>query len=255
MAKARKSTGKNSQRKESERKKSQRKESQRKSKDTVVSQDPASSTEQAGAAGPVTEDVTVVDFWFDPRCPWAWLTSRWILDVEKVRPVKTIFHVMSLSVLNQGRDLGDSYRQSMDHGWAAVRVALGVERQFGPEQLAAFYTAIGTRIHVQQEGQGRDTISAALADIGLPPELVELGDTGENDDALRASHDAGMDPVGYEVGTPVLHVQGRAFFGPVFSPRPHGEEAGRVFDGVIALAGYPGFFELKRTRDVDPIFD
>ena len=204
---------------------------------------------------PVTEDVTVVDFWFDPKCPWAWLTSRWILDVEKVRPVKTVFHVMSLSVLNKGRDLGEEYRKSMDEGWAAVRVALAVEREFGSEQLSAFYTAIGTRFHVHQESQDRDTISAALADLGLPPELVELGDTGDNDDDLRASHHAGMDAVGYKVGTPVLHVQGQAFFGPVFSPRPHGEEAGRVFDGVVALAGYPGFFELKRTRDVGPIFD
>lgn len=215
----------------------------------------AAPDEQVSVAERVTEDVTVVDFWFDPICLWAWLTSRWILDVEKVRPVKTIFHVMSLSVLNQGRDLDEEYRQGMDQAWAPVRVALGVERQFGSEQLAAFYTAIGTRIHVQQEERGRDVISAALADLGLPPELVELGDTGNNDDDLRASHHAGMDPVGYDVGTPVLHVGGHAFFGPVFSPRPHGEEAGRVFDGVLALAAYPGFFELKRTRDVGPIFD
>jgi hypothetical protein len=245
MAKGKKSKGKDS----------EHKGSKRRSRNQVVAPDTASTAEPHNGSDPVTQDVSVVDFWFDPMCPWAWLTSRWILEVEKVRPVKTIFHVMSLSVLNQDRDLDENYRRSMDQGWAAVRVALAVERQFGPEQLAAFYTAIGTRIHVQQEGRGRDTISAALADLGLPPELVEMGDTGDNDDALRASHHAGMDPVGYEVGTPVLHVHGHAFFGPVFSPRPHGEEAGRVFDGVMALAGYPGFFELKRTRDVGPIFD
>ena len=196
-----------------------------------------------------------VDFWFDPICPWAWMTSRWMLEVEKVRPVKTVFHVMSLSVLNDGRDLPQGYRDMLDVGWAPVRVALGVGERYGQEQLRAFYTAIGTRIHPQQQGFGRDTVEAALRDVGLPLELADLGDVGDNDDALRASHHAGMDPVGYDVGTPVIHVGDVAFFGPVMSPAPKGEEAGTVFDGVRALASYPGFFELKRTRTVGPIFD
>jgi hypothetical protein len=199
--------------------------------------------------------VTTVDFWFDPRCPWAWLTSRWMLEVEKVRPVKTVFHVMSLSVLNQGRDLDENYQKGLDSGWAPVRVALAVEEQYGQEQLAAFYTAVGTRVHPRQEELNRATLEAALVDVGLPPELAEAGETGDNDDALRASHHAGMDPVGMDVGTPVIHVGGVAFFGPVISPTPRGEEAGRMFDGVLQLASYPGFFELKRTRTVGPIFD
>jgi hypothetical protein len=199
--------------------------------------------------------LTTVDFWFDPRCPWAWLTSRWMLEVEKVRPVKTVFHVMSLSVLNQGRDLGEEQQKRNDAGWAPVRVALAVEEQYGQEQLAAFYTAVGTRVHPQREELNRGTLEAALADVGLPPELAEAGETGDNDDALRASHHAGMDPVGMDVGTPVIHVGGVAFFGPVISPTPRGEEAGRMFDGVQQLASYPGFFELKRTRTVGPIFD
>lgn len=198
---------------------------------------------------------TTVDFWFDPICPWAWMTSRWMLEVERVRPVKTAFHVMSLSVLNDGRDLTEDYRATMDEGWAPVRVALAVDEQHGQEQLAAFYTAIGTRMHLGQEGSGRDTVEAALTDVGLPRELADRGETDDHDDALRASHRAGMDPVGYEVGTPVIHVGDVAFFGPVMSPAPQGEEAGRVFDGVLAMAAYPGFFELKRTRTVDPIFD
>jgi len=135
-----------------------------------------------------------------------------------------------------------------------VRVALGIEERYGAEQLAAFYTAIGTRIHLGREGKGRETIEGALADLGLPAELADLGETDEHDEALRASHHAGMDLVGYEVGTPVIHVGDVAFFGPVISPAPKGEEAGRVFDGVLALASYPGFFELKRTRTNDPIF-
>jgi hypothetical protein len=206
-------------------------------------------------AEPTPVETTTVDFWFDPLCPWAWLTSRWILDVETVRPVKTTFHVMSLSVLNSGRELSESYQRTMDEGWGPVRVALAVGEQYGQEQLAAFYTAIGTRIHEGKQGLGRDTILGALADVGLPPELADRADIGDHDDTLRASHHAGMAPVGDDVGTPVIHVNGAAIFGPVFSPRPKGEEAGRVFDAVVALATFPGFFELKRTRNVPPIFD
>ena len=227
---------------------------------TQVKQKVAKVKDQAVVAAseitsPLVQPSTTVDFWFDPMCPWAWMTSRWMLEVEKVRPVKTIFHVMSLSVLNDGRELSEKYRVSMDNGWAPVRVSLAVGEQYGQEQLAAFYTALGTRVHPKQEGLTRETVQAALADVGLPPELIELGDTGENDDALRASHHAGMDPVGYEVGTPVIHVNGVAFFGPVLTPAPKGEEAGRIFDGVLALASYPGFYELKRTRTQGPIFD
>jgi hypothetical protein len=172
-----------------------------------------------------------------------------------VRPVRTVFHVMSLSVLNQGRDLGEDYQRRSDAGWAPVRVALAVEQQYGQEQLSAFYTAVGTRVHPQHQELDRGTLEAALADVGLPPELADAGDTGDNDDALRASHHAGMDPVGMDVGTPVIHVGGVAFFGPVISPIPTGEQAGAMFDGVLQLASYPGFFELKRTRTVGPIFD
>ncbi len=212
---------------------------------------------QVNGAGPVKggTEAQTVDFWFDPICPWAWMTSRWMLEVERVRPVKTVFHVMSLSVLNDGRDLDEGYRTLLDQGWAPVRVALAVEQQYGQEQLRAFYTAIGTRIHPGQEGFGRDTIEAALNDVGLPTTLADAGDTGDNDEALRVSHHAGMDAVGYDVGTPVIHVGDVAFFGPVMSPAPKGEEAGKVYDGVVALAAYEGFFELKRTRAVGPIFD
>ena len=204
---------------------------------------------------PTVAETTAVDFWFDPMCPWAWLTSRWILDVETVRPVKTTFHVMSLSVLNSGRDHSESYQRRLDEGWGPVRVALAVGEQYGQEQLSAFYTALGTRIHEGKQGRGRDTILDALADVGLPPELADRADTGDYDDDLRASHHAGMAPVGDDVGTPVIHVNGSAIFGPVFSPRPRGEEAGRAFDAVVALTSTSGFFELKRTRNVAPSFD
>jgi hypothetical protein len=210
---------------------------------------------EALAASTSVPPTSVVDFWFDPTCPWAWLTSRWMLEVEKVRPVKTLFHVMSLSVLNQDRDIPEEYRTRMDAAWAPARVALGVGEQYGQEQLAAFYTALGTRFHPRQEDNSRGTLEAALTEVGLPPEMADLGDTGENDDALRRSHNAGMDAVGVDVGTPVLLINGSAIFGPVMSPSPVGEEAGRIFDAVLELTSYAGFFELKRSRTADPIFD
>jgi hypothetical protein len=204
---------------------------------------------------PARQESSTVDFWFDPRCPWAWLTSRWMLEVETVRPVKTFFHVMSLSVLNEHKEMCEDARDSLNQGWAPVRVAQGVGEHCGQEQLATFYTAVGTRIHDRDEGLGRDTLLGALVDCGLPQDLVELGYTGDHDDALRQSTWEGMNLVGLDVGTPVISVNGYAFFGPIFTPRPKGEEAGRVWDGVLALASYPGFYELKRTRDDGPIFD
>ncbi|MGY4720014.1 mycothiol-dependent nitroreductase Rv2466c family protein [Naumannella cuiyingiana] len=197
-----------------------------------------------------------VDLWFDPICPWAWMTSRWLLEVEKVRPITVRFHVMSLSVLNEGRDdLPEQYRELMKSGWGPVRVCIAIEQQYGPEKLAEFYTAIGTRIHPGQEGRGPEVIEAALADVGLPADLVRYADSDELDEALRASHHEGMDPVGDEVGTPVIRINGKSLFGPVISPAPKGETAGRLFDGVELVTAYDGFFELKRTRTVDPIFD
>nr|NLI51725.1 DsbA family protein [Propionibacterium sp.] len=195
-----------------------------------------------------------VDFWFDPICPWTWITSRWLLEVEKVRDVRATFHVMSLAVLNEGRDLPDDYRALMDQAWRPARVALAVERDHGQDALRAFYTALGTRFHPRDEPRDRATVEAALADCGLPAGLAAAGETDADDDALRASHRAGMEPVGEDVGAPILHVNGLALFGPVISPAPTGEAAGDLFDGFVKVTAYPGFFELKRTRTVGPIF-
>jgi protein-disulfide isomerase-like protein with CxxC motif len=196
-----------------------------------------------------------VDFWFDPTCPWAWMTSRWMLEVEKVRDVHTVFHVMSLAVLNEGRDLPDDYRQMMDQAWGPVRVSLAVEEGYGPEKLREWYTAIGTHFHNEGGPRTRETIEAALAEVGLPVDLADRADTDAFDEAPRASHHEGMDPVGDEVGTPVIRINGMSLFGPVISPAPKGEAAGDLFDGFVKVTAYPGFFELKRTRTVGPIFD
>ncbi|MFC4857012.1 disulfide bond formation protein DsbA [Actinophytocola glycyrrhizae] len=206
------------------------------------------------------QNVTVADTWVDPRCPWAWITTNWLLEVERLRSVELRFHIMSLSVLNEGREVPEKYRRGMIEGWAPVRVCIAAEQDHGPAALRALYIAMATRIHDEEGGLGRDMMLGALADARLPAGLIEAAEDTDYDKALRVSHHAGMDPVGAEVGTPVIHVPGPggevvAFFGPVLSPAPRGEAAARLWDGVLAVAGTDGFFELKRNRNRDPIFD
>jgi 2-hydroxychromene-2-carboxylate isomerase len=199
---------------------------------------------------------TVVDFWFDPICPWAWIASRWILEVEKVRPVTPRWHVMSLSVLNSDKDsISDSYRELMATGWGPVRICIAAEQQYGPEVLGRLYTALGTRFHLEKAPRERATYEAALKEAGLPVSLADAAESTEYDEALKASHKDGMDRVGYDVGTPVISVNGTSVFGPVVSPIPRGEAAAKLWDGVLLIAGTDGFFELKRSRTRDPIFD
>jgi hypothetical protein len=195
--------------------------------------------------------------WFDPSCPWAWITSRWLLEVERVRDVEVRFHVMSLNVLNEHKDPAPSYRERLADGWGPVRVLIAAEKRYGPSVLRDLYTAIGTRVHVHKEGRDQAMLAAALADAGFDPTLAAEATSTEYDQRLRESHAEGMAPVGDDVGTPVLHVPGAdgatvAFFGPVVTPTPGGEAAGRLWDGVLLVAGTEGFFELKRTRDRRP---
>jgi protein-disulfide isomerase-like protein with CxxC motif len=198
---------------------------------------------------------TDVDFWFDPLCPWAWIASRWIKEVEQVRPVAVRWHVMSLAVLNENNaELPEQYREFMKTAWGPVRVCIAAEQKFGPEVLGPLYTALGTRFHDEKAERDRATYEAALAEAGLPLELADAADSTEYDQALRASHADGIDRVGYEVGTPIISVLGTSIFGPVVSPIPRGEAAAKLWDGVLLVAGTDGFFELKRSRTRDPIF-
>ncbi|MEU1586080.1 DsbA family protein [Micromonospora sp. NPDC005710] len=208
----------------------------------------------------MTERVTA-DMWFDPACPWAWITSRWLLEVEQVRDVDIRFHVMSLAVLNDGREeLPEEYKEFLKTAWGPVRICIAAEQLHGNEVLRPLYTALGTRIHLQKQERGPELYVAALTEVGLDPALAAAADSTDYDEALRASHEAGMRPVGQDVGTPVVHAPGPdgtpvAFFGPVITPAPKGEAAGRLWDGVLLVAGTPGFYELKRTREQGPIFD
>ena len=198
---------------------------------------------------------TVADFWFDPLCPWAWISSRWILNSAEVRDVDVQWHVMSLAYLNSGRDdLPEEYRKLLASAWGPVRVVVAAEQAHGPEVVLPLYTALGTRRHIDGAELDRDTVLAALADVGLPAELADAMDTDAYDEAVKASHHLGMDQVGMDVGTPVIAVEGVAFFGPVVTPAPKGEAAGRLWDGVLLVAGTPGFYELKRTRTEAPDF-
>jgi hypothetical protein len=212
-------------------------------------------TDNAGNAGKDT-----ADFWFDPLCPWAWITSRWMLEVEKVRDIHTQWHVMSLAILNADRQgLSDDYKERMARAKGPVRVCIAAREMKGQEILLPLYTALGNRIHVQ--GWGRDEekreqiVPDALAELGLPASLLEAAQSEQYDEALAASHYAGMEPVGDDVGTPVIHYNGQAIFGPVVTPAPKGEAAGRLWDGVLLCTGTDGFYELKRTRTGRPSFE
>ncbi len=195
---------------------------------------------------------TRVDFWFDPVCPFAWATSRWVLEVHKVRPIEVVWNIMSLAVLNEGRDGKHGKPDSVS--WGPVRVIIAAAQAHGDEVIGKLYSAMGELLHQEKVSDYAEVICRALETTGLPAELAAYAKVTDVDEALRASHEAGISQVGQDVGTPVMAVNGTAFFGPVITRVPTGEEAGKLFDATVVLAAYPYFFELKRSRTERPQF-
>jgi 2-hydroxychromene-2-carboxylate isomerase len=200
-----------------------------------------------------------VQFWFDPLCPWAWITSRWMLEVEKVRPVRTDWRIMSLAYLNliqhEGKGLTEEYLEGMKKAWGPIRVVAAAAQQRGQDILGPLYTAIGTRLHNEGRRQDPQVIPDALAEVGLPASLAGAAESDEFDQLIKDSHNEAFDEVGIDVGTPVIRIAGSTIFGPVITPIPRGEAAGKLWDGVALVTATDGFFELKRTRDRKPSFD
>ncbi|KGF21129.1 disulfide bond formation protein DsbA [Corynebacterium tuscaniense] len=198
-----------------------------------------------------------VTFWFDVSCPFCWLTSRWVKEVEKVRDISVDWVPMSLSVLNDGRDLPTDYASKMEANWGPARVFAKVKAE-APEKIDELYTAMGTLIHPGGEsgkqgyGAYDAVIAQALEQVGLDASFASVANSDSFDAQLRTYHQSAMDEVGDEVGTPVIKLGDNAFFGPVITRVPTGEEAGELFDHAIGLASYPYFFELKRSRTEDP---
>jgi 2-hydroxychromene-2-carboxylate isomerase len=195
-----------------------------------------------------------VRMWFDPACPWAWMTSRWLMEVEKVRDISLTWSVMSLAVLNEKRDLGEDYGELMDRSWGPVRVVIAAAQVHGDKVVKPLYDAMGTRIHPGGMKDYDQVVTESLEECGLPPELAKAAHQKKYDAALRRSHKEGISLVGTDVGTPVISVNDVAFFGPVVTPAPRGAAAGKLWDGCVLVAGTPGFYELKRSRTLGPIF-
>jgi len=195
------------------------------------------------------------EFWFDPICPWAWMTSRWILEVRKVRPVNVKWNLFSLSHLNRDKELSDEYKSKLIKSWQTTRVIAAAQRLKGDEITLPLYTAISSRIHIGKREIELSLFEEALSEIGLPIDLAKSAEDESLNQIVIESHERGIKLVGNDVGTPIISVNGTAFFGPVISPAPKGEEAGKLWDGVLGVASYPGFFEIKRSRTVGPIFD
>jgi 2-hydroxychromene-2-carboxylate isomerase len=205
--------------------------------------------------------MSTVEQWFDPMDPWSWVVSRWLLEVEQVREIDLRFRVMSVSVVNDDREIPEQYHDApeaylerMRAAWGPVRVATAAAEQLGPKVLRDLYTALGKRIHEQGDKDFPAVIEAALSELGLPAELAEFATADKVDDQVRASTRAAMDAVGIEIGTPIVRIDGAAFFGPVVSKIERGEDAGRLFDALATLASFPHVSEVKRTRISEPDF-
>ena len=195
------------------------------------------------------------EFWFDPLCPWAWMTSRWILEVEKVRDIEVRWNLFNLAYLNRNKEVSEEYKAKLINSWLCTRVIAAAQKLNGDSITLPLYTAISSRIHLNKMEINEQLFKDALIEVGLPESLSAAMNDESLDAIIIESHERGIKLVGNDVGTPIIAIEGTAFFGPVISPAPKGEEAGKLWDGVVGVASYPGFFEIKRSRNVGPIFD
>jgi 2-hydroxychromene-2-carboxylate isomerase len=193
-----------------------------------------------------------VPSWFDPLCPWAWITSRWLLEVAKVQPVGADWRIMPLAYLHleqrQGESPTEEYRALVERAWGPVRACAADAEHAGDQVLAGLYTAIGTRLHNQRRRDDPAVLTEALAEVGLPEPLAAAVTSTQFDQRVEQPHHQAFDEVGLDAGTPLLRIRGTVLFGPVITPTPRGKAAGQLWDGVVLIAGTDGFFELKRSR-------
>jgi hypothetical protein len=190
----------------------------------------------------------------DPACPFAWITSRWLMEVARQRPVQLGFRVMSLSVINEHKDLEPWYREFNDRAWAAARVCSAAAESHGEAILNELYPALGRRIHDRGETRLPRVIDAALAEVGLPAGLAAAAGDDQFDAAMRASTRRAQELVGEDLGTPTVQIDDAAFFGPVLTSVPRGAEALRIFEGARLLAGSGAVSEMKRARTAELSF-
>lgn len=182
------------------------------------------------------------------------MTSRWVDEVAKHRPLEVTWRIMSLAVLNENQDVPESYKAFFPRALRYTRLVAAVSELEGPQWVKPLYDELGERIHPGGSKNPDEVIPAALAALGLNADYGKYSDSDEYDEQMRSSHFDGIGRVGEDVGTPVIAVNGVAFFGPVISPAPTGQQALTLWDGVVAAASYEGFFELKRSRTRDPQF-
>jgi len=184
-------------------------------------------------------------------------------EVMAIRDVQVEWNVMSLAILNEGQEVPPEYAEAMAAAWGPVRVCIAAELGYAAERpgvVGELYTALGTRLHLQARSDYAQVIEESVAEVGLPSEVAQAAQDPSFDEALKASHDAGARLVGPDAGTPIVAIEDRqgrevGLFGPIMTPAPLGEDAGRMWDGFVLLVQTPGFYEIKRTRDVEPQFD
>ncbi|HEY2794403.1 MAG TPA: disulfide bond formation protein DsbA [Micromonosporaceae bacterium] len=194
----------------------------------------------------MADDVT---FFFDPTCPFTWRTSRWLRSVTIPRGHTIGWHLMSLAVLNEGKEIPEAYRDRVAWSMRPVRLLFQTLQQHGPDALDRLYTEFGTRLHYENAAADDELLAASLAAAELPAELIKAAGDESLDPAIHASHAEGQARVGTESGSPILAIgDGPGYFGPVVVPPPEGEAAEKLYDAMRLISAVPEFSELKRAR-------